>query len=105
MRVADALELALLQHPQQLHLKRSAHRPDLVEEESAAMRLLESALPVADGAGKRPSDMTEELGFEQRFGNGAAVQRDESLEAAGSVVVDRPRDDFLPRSRFAGDEN
>ena len=44
VRVADPLELALLQHPQQLRLQRRAHRPDLVEEERALVRLLEPAL-------------------------------------------------------------
>ena len=45
VRVADALELALLQHAQQLRLQRRAHRPDFVEEERALVRLLEAALP------------------------------------------------------------
>ena len=42
VRVADALELALLQHAQQLRLQRRAHRPDFVEEERALVRLLEA---------------------------------------------------------------
>ena len=45
VRVADALELALLQHAQQLRLQRRAHRPDLVEEQRALVRLLEASLP------------------------------------------------------------
>ena len=47
VRVADALELALLQHAQQLRLQRRAHRPDFVEEQRALVRLLEPALPRA----------------------------------------------------------
>ena len=43
--LADALELALLQHAQQLGLQRRAHRADLVEEERAAVGLFEPALP------------------------------------------------------------
>ena len=69
LRVADALELALLQHAQQLHLQRRAHRPDFVEEERAAVRLLEPALPVADGAGERAAHVAEQLRLEQRLGN------------------------------------
>ena len=45
VRVADALELALLQHPQQLRLERRAHRPDFVQEQRALVGLLEPSLP------------------------------------------------------------
>jgi hypothetical protein len=43
------------------------------------MRLLEPALPVPHGAGKRASDVAKELGFEKRFGNRAAIQGDEAM--------------------------
>ena len=65
--VADALELALLQRPQQLHLQRGAHRPDFVQEQRALVRLLETALSRADGAGKRAAHVAEQLRFEQRL--------------------------------------
>ena len=105
VRIADALELALLQHAQQLHLQRRAHRPDFVEEERALVRLLEPSLAVADRAGERAAHVAEELGFEQRFGNGAAVERDEAMHAARAVVVNRARDDFLAGAGLAGDED
>src|SRR4029453_4505428 len=57
------------------------------------------------GAGKRPSDVAKELGFEQRFGNRAAVQGDEAMQAPRTVMVNRPSDDLLPRPGLAGDEN
>ena len=40
---ADAFELTLLQHPQQLRLHRGRHVADLVEKQRAAMRALELA--------------------------------------------------------------
>ena len=40
---ADALEGALLQHPQQLHLHLQRHVADLVEEQRAALGKLEAA--------------------------------------------------------------
>ena len=95
VRVADPLELALLQHPQQLHLQRRAHRPDFVEEQRAFVRLLDAALAVADGAGERAADVAEQLGLEQRLGNGAAVQGDERMAASRTVVMDRARDDLF----------
>ena len=66
--------------------------PDFVEEERAFVRLLEASLAVADGAGERAAHVAEELGFEQRFGNRAAVERDEPVRAPRAVVVNRPRD-------------
>ena len=72
-------------------LQRAAHRPDLVEEERSLVRLFETSLASADGPGERAADMTEQLGLEQGFGDGAAVQRDESMRAAGAVVVNGPR--------------
>ena len=96
VRVADALELALLQHAQQLHLQRRAHRADLVEEQRALVRLLEAALARADRAGERAAHVAEQLGLEQRLRNRAAVERDEAVRAARAVVVDRARDHSLP---------
>ena len=79
--------------------------PDFVEEQRALVRLLEPSLPVADGAGERAAHVAEELRLEQRFGNRAAVERDEPMRAARAVVVDRARDDLLAGAGLAGDEN
>ena len=99
VRVADALELALLQHAQQLRLQRRAHRPDLVEEERALVRLLEPSLPRADRAGERAADVAEELRLEQRFRNRAAVERDEAVGAARAAVMNRARGELLAGAR------
>ena len=47
---ADALEAALLQDPQKLHLHLQRHVADLVEEQRAALGKLETADPRAQGA-------------------------------------------------------
>ena len=104
MRIAHALELALLQDPQQLHLQPRAHRADLVEKERALVRLFEPSQPVGDGARERAADMAEQLGLEQRLGDRAAVERHEPVHPARAVVVDGARDDFLSRSGLTGDE-
>ena len=62
--LSHALELSLLQRAKQFRLKRTAHRPDLVEEERALVRLLETALAGAYGSCKRSSNVTEQLGLE-----------------------------------------
>jgi putative methionine-R-sulfoxide reductase with GAF domain len=103
--VADALELALLEHAQQLHLHRRAHCAHFIEKQSALVRLLEPALTRADRARKRPTHMAEELGLEKRFGDRSAIERDETLRPARAVVMNRPRDHFLTSTGFAGHEN
>ena len=105
VRVADALELALLQHAQQLRLQRRAHRPDFVEEQRALVRLLEASLARADRAGEGAAHVAEELGLEQRLGNRAAVDRDEAVRAARAGVVDRARGELLAGAGFAGDQH
>jgi hypothetical protein len=48
---------------------------DLVEEEGAAVGLLEEALARADGAGERAARVPEELALQQRLGHRRAVDR------------------------------
>ncbi len=104
-RIADALHFPLLQRPQQLHLQRRAHRPHLVEEERALVRLLEPADAVADRAGERAAHVAEQLRLEQRLGNRAAVDRDELAAPPRAVVVNRARHQLLARAGLAADEN
>ena len=64
---ADAVELAVLEHAQQLHLRGGRHVADLVEEQRAAVGLLEAAGALAIGAGEGAALVTEQLGLEQRL--------------------------------------
>ena len=63
--LADALELVLLQHAQQLDLQLRTHAGDFVEEDRAAVGRLEAAGLVVDGAGERALDVAEQFAFEQ----------------------------------------
>jgi len=65
----------------------------------------EAILTIADGAGKRAAHVAEELGLEQRLGNGAAVERHEAVYAARTVVMNRPRDNLFAGPCLAGDED
>ncbi len=105
MGIADALELPLLEHPQQLRLQRRAHRPDLVEEERALVGLFEPALTGGDRAGEGAPHVAEQLRFEQCFGNRAAVERDEPIVAPRTVVVQRPGRELLAGAGLAGDQH
>jgi hypothetical protein len=105
LRVADALELPLLQDAQQLHLQRHAHRPDFIEEERAPMRLFDLPLSGPDGARERAARVAEELRLEEVFGNGAAVDRHEPVRASWTGVMDGAAHDLFPAARLAGDQD
>jgi hypothetical protein len=65
---ADPLQLAFLQHSQQLGLHRSRHVPDLVEEQRAAMRLLEFPKMATSCAGERALLMPEQFRLDRLIG-------------------------------------
>jgi hypothetical protein len=66
----------LFEHAQQLYLHVGRHVADLVEEERAAMGVLEAAALLVDGAGERALFMAEQLGFEQIARDRAAIDGD-----------------------------
>ena len=63
---ADPLDGQVLDHAQQLGLRRERQVGHLVEEQRAAVRVLELAAPAAH-AGRGALLDAEELGFEQRL--------------------------------------
>ena len=76
---ADPLEPLLLEHPQDLRLGQRRHVADLVEEEGAAVALLELADPLAVGPGERALLVAEQLALQQGLRDGRAVDRQERL--------------------------
>ena len=67
----------ILQHAENLGLHQRRHVADLVEEQRAAVALLELADPLAVGAGERAFFVAEQFAFQQLLGNGRAVDRQE----------------------------
>ena len=65
---AERLDFAFLQDAQQLGLQSDAHRSDLVERDGASVGQGELAFLRASGVRERPSDMAEELRFQQGLG-------------------------------------
>ena len=49
--------------------------------------------------------MSEELGFHQRLGNGAAIDRDEGAGSARALLMNRLRDKLLAGSTLARDQH
>ena len=75
--LADAPHLAVLQHAQQLGLRARRQLPDFVEEQRAAIRLLEQPGPLGRRAGERAARVAEQLRLDQLVGQRRAVDRAE----------------------------
>ncbi len=74
---AEPADLRALQGPQQLGLKRRVEITDLVDEERAAMGLLEDALAPRDRARERAPVVPEQLGLDEIRRDGRTVEDDE----------------------------
>ena len=101
---AHPLERAGLQHPQDFGLRRRRHVADLVQEDGAAMALLELADALQGGAGEGAAFVAEEFAFQQLLRDGGAIDGQERLLAAVAVMIDGARDQFLARAALAGDK-
>ena len=102
---SDALELARLEHAQELDLHGGVDLADLVEEERAAARELEAALALGDRAREGALFVAEELALEQLPRERGAVDGDERPRGARREVVDRLGDELLARPARALDED
>ncbi len=102
---ADRGVLALLQDPQQARLRLQRHVADLVQEQRAALRLLEAAGGAHGGAGEGPLLVAEQLGLDQFARDRRHVDRDERSLAPLAVIVQRTRDQFLAGPGLAGDHD
>src|SRR5947199_180246 len=102
---AHPLELALLEHAQDLRLRLRPHVADLVEEECPAVGDLELALARRDRPCEGALLVTEELALDQLARERRAVHLDERLRAPRAVVVERVGDQLLPRAARAADED
>ncbi len=101
---AHALHLSLLEHTQQLGLKRQGHFPYLVQKQRAAVRLHKASFPPSVRAGECPLLMAEQLRFEQIFRQGRAVDGHKGLVAAGARGLNGARHKLLARAGLAGNE-
>ena len=102
---ADALELALLQHSQQLALQRVGKLAHFVEEDRSSVGELEPAFLLRHGASERAALVPEQFAFEQRLREGGAIDRDKRLSRARAVEMNRACRQFLAGTGFAGDED
>ena len=105
LRRTHLYELAVFEHAQQTGLRGHGQLAHLVEEDGTAVGLLEIALAVGQGTGKRPFFVAEEFRVDRSLGYGTAVHGDITAVFAGAVGVYYLRKGFLTRTAFAGDED
>ena len=86
---ADPLEGALAEKPQQLDLRRLVDIADLVEEQRAALGLLEPPDATLVRAGVCPLLVAEQLALKQRRRQRSAVHSDHRTPRARAKLVDR----------------
>jgi hypothetical protein len=101
---AEALERALLQDAQQLHLRLDRHVVDVVEEQDTPVGPFEPPLFQRARVRERALLVAEDLVLEQRLRKTGAAQHDERRGGAGRELVDQLRDQLLARAGLAGDQ-
>ena len=103
-RAAQRRHAALLQHAQQPRLHGQRHVANLVQEQRATVRLHDLAhAALAPRAGEGALFVAEQLGLDQRLGNGRAVHRHEGPPRARAVVMDGTRQQLLAGARLTQD--
>src|SRR5690606_31742566 len=100
-----ARDLAVLQRAQQLGLRGGRQLADLVQEQRAAPRALERALPLPVRTRERAALVAEQLALDQVLRQRRAVQRDEGLLGLRAQRVQVPRDQLLARAALAQDQH
>src|SRR5262245_15290848 len=102
---SDALELTLLEDPQQLGLKFEGKAADLVEKHRAAVLELEASDAAAQSTGERASLVAEELALQQIRWNRRTAEPDERVRNATASAMEGAGDELLPRSRLPMNEH
>ena len=102
---AEPGELPLLQHAQQLDLRRRRHLAHLVEQQHAAGRHLDLAGLALVRAREGAALVPEQFRLEQVFRQRRAVDGDERAGAPRRDAMDVARDHLLAGARFASDQH
>ena len=85
---AEADKFPLLKDAQEFSLQRGRKFRHFVEEDGTAFGDFEETFLLRDGAGEGAALVAEEFAFEERFGEGGAIERDEGTRFARAVEVD-----------------
>src|SRR5262249_37710110 len=102
---ADAVELALLEHTEQLHLSHRRQLADFIQKQRACSRLFKQPRLGGTRSGEGAFFVAEEFGFDQGFRNGSAGNSYEGLVGAGAQMMDRRGSQFFARAALARNQN
>src|SRR5581483_516255 len=97
-RATDPLESLLLEDAQNFRLHVERELADLVEEDRAAVGDLELAALPRRRSREGTLLVPEQLVFDERVGDRRAVDRDERTRMARRQLMDRAREELLPRT-------
>jgi hypothetical protein len=86
-RAAQALELAVLEHSQQLGLKLRRQLADLIQKKGSAVGHFEATHPFGLGPGKGAFLVAEQFAFDQVCRQGRAIDFDQGPGVAGAQLV------------------
>ena len=103
VRASHALELALLQHAQELGLEVEGHLADLVEKDRAAVGQLEAALARRQGTRERALLVPEELTLLEARSDCGAVDLDQRPVCAEAALVDGAGNQLFSGACLAGE--
>jgi len=99
----NALVPPLLEHAQELRLRRRGKLTDFVEQQRATHRELEAATLQLVSTGKSTALVTEQLGLDEGFRQRRAVERDEGPVRTRAGVMDRPSQNLFAGPALAGE--
>jgi hypothetical protein len=102
---ADRLHFTRFREPQQYGLHAQTHLAELVEQQRPAFSLPHQPGLVSIRAGEAAARVAEQLGFQERLRNAAAVERDERAPLPLAVAMDQVRGDFFADPRLAEDQH
>ena len=105
LATTDPLNLALLQHPQQLGLQARIHFRNLIQQDGATVGLLELARGGCNRTGKGALLVAKQDGLQHILGNCRAVDRHERLVRPGRLLVNIARQHLFTSSTFPGNHH
>ena len=105
MAAGQPAQRALVEGPEELGLHVRAQLAQLVQEDGAAVGLLEQAGARGLRAGEGAALVAEQLGLQEGIGDRRAVDRQETSGPAGAGVVDGARHELLARAALAQDHH
>ena len=105
LAAADAVDQPLLDRAQQFRLQAHVHFGDFVEQQRAAIGLLEFADAASERAGEGALLVAEQLGLQEVIRDRRAIDGNERLPGAGRAGVQVARQHFLAGAALAGDQH